>query len=118
LDEYAPPPPLRRYTVYLKDGRMAEALGVRLDPNVERVFQGQTRSFVIVSDGRTETAVFVAGDVLGWTVAAGPEPSSNGHVAAVLPRAASPFPPAAAGETPPEAPAVTAYPSPSPFLGG
>jgi hypothetical protein len=58
----------RRYTFFLKDGRVASADGVRLDPNVDRIFQGQMRNFITVSNGEIETAVFLSSDVLGWTV--------------------------------------------------
>lgn len=70
---------MRRYTFYLKDGRTATAAGVRLDPNVDRVFQGQMRNFVTVHDGEVETAVFLSGDVVGWTIdEPGAAPSGNG----------------------------------------
>jgi hypothetical protein len=68
---------VRRYIIYLKDGRTPEAQGLRLDPNIERVFQGQTRSFVTVSDGDMETAVFLAQDVLGWTIENDGGPASS-----------------------------------------
>jgi hypothetical protein len=58
----------RRYTLYLKDGRTPTILGIKIDPNVDRLYQGQLRNFVVVTTGETESAVFLSQDVLGWTV--------------------------------------------------
>lgn len=58
----------RRYTIFLKDGRTPSVIGTRVDPNVDRLYQSQLRAFLIVMTDEMETAVFLASDVLGWTV--------------------------------------------------
>lgn len=64
---------MKRFSIYLKDGRTASVDGTRMDPNVDRPFLGQARGFIIVSLEDAEAAVFLATDVIGWTV----EPSAN-----------------------------------------
>ncbi len=70
---------MKRYIIFLKDGRQATAVGMRLEPNVDRIYQGQSRAFVAVTNGDMETAVFLSADVLGWTAEEMEEESAGPH---------------------------------------
>ncbi|MEX2080711.1 MAG: hypothetical protein WEC33_03770 [Dehalococcoidia bacterium] len=58
---------MKRYTIYLKDGRAASVYGSKFSPDADRPFQGQARNFVIVASEAGEAAAFLSNEVIGWT---------------------------------------------------
>ncbi len=58
---------MKRFTIFLKDGRVATAEGTKFSPDADRPFQGQARNFVIVASDTDEVAAFLSQEVVGWS---------------------------------------------------